>query len=296
MLPLIFKNTTIESVETMHKDLVQFITEKYTSMTDSEKLLSDYIINHYDRVLSMSVQALAADTGLSVATVVRFAQHMGFDGYKEFRLHLAKVGRDDEDFILDFHKSENSIDAQISKMLTSCSDCLALTRQNLDYSTLTQIVEKINRAGTIALFGVGTSYTVCQDAAIKFKRIGIATDCACELHTASLILSGMKEGDVVFGISHSGNNEIIEKILKQSRKMHMTTVAVTTFQNSNICDMADHILYTQTRESPLHKIAITSRVSQFAMLDSLFMAYLTTYYDTCMEHIDRIYEVNDNLK
>ena len=161
---------------------------------------------------------------------------------------------------------------------------------------LSQVVEAIHNAGKIAFFGVGTSFMVCQDAAMKFTRIGISTECACELHSASIILANMKKGDVVFGVSHSGNNEIVEKILKIAGKMKMTTVAVTTFQNSSVCDAADHVLFTQTRESPLHKIAITSRVSQFAMMDSLFMAYLTTYYDRCMENIERIYEVSDTLK
>lgn len=280
----------------MQKDFVQFITEKYTSMTDSEKLLADYIITNFERVLSMSVQALAAETDISVATVVRFAQHLGFEGYKEFRLYLARIGSDHEDFILDFHKSENSMNAQISKMLDSCTDCLQLTRQNMDYAGLFKVVEAMHNAGRIAFFGVGTSYMVCQDAVVKFTRIGLSTDCACDLHSASIILANMKEGDVVFGISHSGNNEIVEKILKISRKMKITAVAVTTFRNSNVCDAADHILFTQTRESPLHKIAITSRVSQFAMMDSLFMAYLTTYYDRCMKNIEQIYEVSDSLK
>ena len=59
----------------MQKDLVQFITEKYTSMTDSEKLLADYIITNFERVLAMSVQALAAATDVSVATALNYLYH-----------------------------------------------------------------------------------------------------------------------------------------------------------------------------------------------------------------------------
>ncbi len=105
----------------------------------------------------------------------------------------------------------------------------------------------------------------------------------------------MKKGDVVFGISHSGNTELVEKILKVSKKMNIKTILVTTFKDTGVCAAADYILYTQTRESPMHKIAITSRVSQFAMLDCLFMAFLSENYDACMENIDRIYEINGDL-
>ena len=78
--------------------------------------------------------------------------------------------------------------------------------------------------------------------------------------------------------------------------MGITTVAVTTFSNSNICKTADYTLLTQTRESPLHKIAITSRVSQFAMMDSLFMAYLTINYDKCINNLEKTHEISDALK
>ena len=57
----------------MRKDLVQFITEKYTSMTSSEKTIADYIINNLEHVLAISVQALSAELNISVATIVRFA-------------------------------------------------------------------------------------------------------------------------------------------------------------------------------------------------------------------------------
>ena len=265
-------------------------------MTDSEKMLSDYIIKNFDRVLMMSVHALAAETNLSVATVVRFAQHMGFDGYKEFRLHLAQLGNEQEDFILDFSKSDKAPDTQIAKMLSSCAECLSLTQKNLDYATLSSIAESIHKANKIALFGTGTSYIVCQDAEMKFKRVGISAACACEQNAAAAILLNMTKGDVVIGISHSGNNRLLEGILKTSQETDITTVAVTTFPNSRVCAFADLRLYTQTRESPLHKTAITSRVGQFAMMDALFMMYLTTYYDSCIRNIETIYKICDRLQ
>jgi DNA-binding MurR/RpiR family transcriptional regulator len=277
------------------KDFIQFITEKYMVMTDSEKMLADHMVKNFDRVLTLSVHALAAETNTSVATVVRFAQHMGFEGYKEFRVYLAQLGNEHEDFILDFGKNEASAEAQISKMLSSCAECFSLTQRNLEYGVLSDIAKNIHKANRVAFFGTGTSYIVCQDAEMKFKRIGIFADSACEKNSAAAVLLNMKKGDVVFGISHSGNNELIESILKTAQKMGLVTVAVTTFKNSRICDVAEQVLYTQTRESPMHKTAITSRVGQFAMMDSLFMMYFATYYGSCMDNIEKIYEIGDGL-
>lgn len=51
----------------MKKDYIQFFTEKYSEMTESEKKLSDYIIKNFDRVLTVSVHTLAAEVNISVA-------------------------------------------------------------------------------------------------------------------------------------------------------------------------------------------------------------------------------------
>jgi DNA-binding MurR/RpiR family transcriptional regulator len=221
---------------------------------------------------------------------------MGFEGYKEFRIYLAQLGNEHEDFILDFSKSEESTSNQISHMLSSCAECLNLTQKNLDYEALFRVAESIRNSRKIAFFGVGTSYVVCQDANMKFKRVGISADCACEPISASAILLNMRPGDVVVGISHSGNNEFVASILSTAKKMNLITVAVTTFKNSKVCACADYILYSQTRESPMHKAAITSRVGQFAVMDSLFMTYITTYYDDCTSSIEKIYEISKTLK
>ena len=280
----------------MKKDFIQFITGKYTLLTDSEKMLSDYIIKNFEHVLTSSIHTLAKETNVSIATVVRFAQHLGFEGYKDFRLYLAQCGNEQEDFILDFSKSEKSAESQISKMLSSCADCLSLTQQNIDYEALAEIAENIHNAQKIAFFGVETSYIVCQDAKIKFNRIGILADSACEQSSASAILLNMKKGDVVFGISHSGNNAFVEAVMKSAHLRDIKTIALTTFKNSKICSVADRVLYTQTRESPMHKTALTSRIGQFAMMDSLFMMYLTSYYDDCMEKTEELYEVRECFK
>lgn len=280
----------------MKKDFIQFITEKYTDMTDSEKLLSDFIIKNPGRVLSMSVHTLAAETGVSVATVVRFAQHLGFEGYKDFRIYLAQLGNEHEDFILDFGKGDKSPESQIAKMLSSSVECLNLTQKNLDYDTLARVARALHGARMIAFFGTGTSFIVCQDAEMKFKRIGVCAESASEINSAAAILLNMRAGDIAVGISHSGNNELVESVLQTARKTGIATVAVTTFKNSRVCNAADYVLYTQTRESPMHKTAITSRVGQLAMMDSLFMMYFTMYYDSCIGSIEELYEIRDSLK
>ena len=74
----------------MTQDSIQFLMDHYGDLTKNEKLAVDYIITHFHQAIRMSVYELAQISGVSTATLVRLSQHMGFAGYKEFRLFLAQ--------------------------------------------------------------------------------------------------------------------------------------------------------------------------------------------------------------
>ncbi len=285
---------TQKRIIAMTQDAVQFLTEHYNELTDSEKKLTDYIISNIDSAIFMTVKTLASSSGVSVATVVRLTQHLGFDGYKDFRLYLASHNSIKRDFILDFEDKATDAKSQINKVLTASIDSIQLTLDTIDYETLEKSANLISNASRILFFGLGTSYIVCCDAMLKFQRVGKTVFTACDLHSATVILSSFKKNDLVIGISHSGKNKDTCSIMKLAKQLKIKTIALTTFLNSPICKYSDYLLYTKTRESPLHKIAITSRISQFSVIDALFMTYLVSNYDDCMKNIDCIFNnLND---
>lgn len=275
--------------ESFHReDAVQFLTSRYNELTDGEKQITDYLIQNLESALSMSVHTLAVKSGVSVATIIRYAQHMGFDGYKSFRLHLAQCRNGNEDFVLDFPNSPNSIEGQVNKVLRASMEALNLTLAEMDYSTLTSVAEAIRDSGQLLFFGTGTSYVVCNDAMLKYQRSGKQTFCACDAYSAALVLANFKSDDLLIVISHSGVNADSLRVLKAAKESGLRTAAITTFEKSPIAETADMVLYTKTRESPLHNVSITSRISQFAMMDALFMAYLTLNYSPCESHNEQL--------
>jgi DNA-binding MurR/RpiR family transcriptional regulator len=59
------------------------ITRNYQSLSPSFKKIGDYILISHQRVAFMSASRLAKHLGVDVATVTRFAQYLGYDGYTE---------------------------------------------------------------------------------------------------------------------------------------------------------------------------------------------------------------------
>lgn len=59
------------------------ITRNYQSLSPSFKKIADFILTAHQRVAFMSASRLAKYLGVDVATVTRFAQQIGYDGYTE---------------------------------------------------------------------------------------------------------------------------------------------------------------------------------------------------------------------
>jgi len=270
------------------EDAVQFLTSRYTELTDGEKQIVDYLINNLDLALSMSVHTLAKKSGVSVATIVRYAQHMGFDGYKSFRIHLAKNSSGSEDFVLDLPNNPDSLEGQVTRVLRASIEAINITMEEMDHEILKRAAEMICRARQLMFFGTGTSNIVCSDAMLKYKRCGKFVSSSGEFYSAALSLANFEKDDLLVVISHSGTNADTLRILQTAKDAGHKTIAVTTFENSPIAQNADLVLYTKTRESPLHNVSITSRISQFAVMDALFMAYLSLDYENCSAHNERL--------
>ncbi len=277
----------------MATDAIVYITDKYIKLTDVEKKLADYIISNYDEALVASVHTLAANAGVSPAAVVRFARQMGFDGYKSFRMFLVANRPEHEDFIIDLKKEHGTIETQVKKVINADIEAMRLTTDNLDFAVLERVTEIIKGAQQIVFFGTGTSYIVCNDSTLKFQRLGKLAASYCDLHTATVAMANMKENDILIAVSHSGQNRETCATVEMAKKMGIKTLAITTFSESRISGIADYVLYTKTRESPLHKIAITSRISQFAVLDALIMATMVADNERAVSHIDKL---SENLK
>ena len=272
----------------MSQDAIAYITDKYIKLTAVEKKLADYVISNYDESLSLSVQALAERAKVSAATVIRFAQQMGFEGYKELRLFLATNRPQHEDVIVDLKKERGTIETKVSKVINADIEAMRLTLENLDFKALEEVATAIKQAGQVIFFGTGTSFMVCNDTSLKIQRLGKISSCYSDLHSLTVALSNMKDNDMLIAVSHSGQNKDTCKAVEVAKKSGIKTLAVTTFSESTISGLADYVLLSKTRESPLHKIAITSRISQFAVMDSLLMAIMVTDYDNCISHIETL--------
>ena len=99
LLRFVGRNDTIISRYRMRKggdmsrDLIHSITQQMPGFSKGQKLIAQYILEHYDKAAFMTAAKLGMTVGVSESTVVRFASELGFEGYPQLQRALQELIR-----------------------------------------------------------------------------------------------------------------------------------------------------------------------------------------------------------
>lgn len=77
----------------MDQNVITNIQENFMSLSKAQKIIAEYIINHYDKAAFMTAAAIGNQLNVSESTVVRFANVLGYTGYKELQRDLQELIR-----------------------------------------------------------------------------------------------------------------------------------------------------------------------------------------------------------
>ncbi len=248
----------------LHK--IRFLSKE---MGPAEKKIADYILNNTQSIIGDSINDFAKKCDCGNATVVRFARRLGYSGYQALKIGIAgeinaastisnEITKDDSCYDI-FKKRTNDILASLNN-----------TETVLDAKLLDTVANTIMNAKRIVVFGLGNSAAIAQDAAHKFLRLGLNAQVCCDNHMQAIIASHLDRNSVAIGISHSGSSKDIIEAMQLSKIGGATTVCITNYGNSPIVEACDYSLFTKAMETKHSILAISSRIAQLTILDSIY--------------------------
>jgi len=259
----------------------------FPGLRPSERKVAQYVLDHPEEVVDLSVTELARKSGVSDATIVKFSQRLGYSGYQQFKIMLSrelaqptKANYGELDPADDLAKVK-------AKVITMNMTALEETLHTLSDSELERAVEAICSAPVIHLYGVGASGFVALDAEHKFLRINRRCHAFVDSHVQCAMAALLGPGDVAIGISHSGFTQDIVDALRIAREAGATTICITNHFDSPVAAVSDIRLYTAAQEPAFRSGAIASRVAQLSIIDVLFIGVAQRDYDRTLEYLDR---------
>lgn len=246
-------------------------------LTPSELRVAELAVADPRASAARTVTELAAAADTSQATVVRFAQRLGYAGYPPLRLALSAAAAAEQASAPDTVPGTDisakddlaTVVAKIGRLNTSA---VRDTVSQLDTTVLAAVVDRIVAARRIDIYGLGASAIVAQDLQMKLYRIGRYAQWFSDHHLALASAALLGRSDVAIAISHSGSTAETLATLQEARERRAVTVALTNFPDSPLGRAAQFTLTTAARETTLRSAAIGSRIAALTVVDCLFEA------------------------
>ncbi len=258
----------------------------YSQMGRGEKRIADWILLHPHQIISMSINELAEVCGCGDATIVRFSRRLGLSGYQGLKIGIAQeLSSLDKPQELPVITSADSCFDIFKKREQEVVVALEYTRNILSPDALEAAAKSIMEAENIVLFGLGSSAPITVDAQHKFLRAGLPARAYNDNHMQAIVASHLKPGDVAIGISHSGSSTDIVYALKLARQQGATTICITNHGNSPITKQSDICLFTKAEETKRSILALSSRIAQLCIIDTLYSYVVVNKKDLSTEAI-----------
>ncbi|GAA0079177.1 MurR/RpiR family transcriptional regulator [Clostridium sp. CTA-5] len=273
------------------------IKQIYNTMTESEKKIAEYLFNDSSEVYKFSASQLAKITGTSAASVVRFSRKLGFKGFQEFKIALAKDESISNEVVeydyIDTNDTIKEVMLKISnKNVQSINDTVAL----LDEKNIEEAVKIIQNAKNIYIFGVGQSALIGMDLQYKLIRIHKNVMMSLDSHTQISMSANMSECDVAIGISYSGKTKEVYNSLIKAKEKGAKCVTITKFGNNPIASLGDIKIQVPSVEKDLRVGAISSRIAQLTVIDILFIGVAKDNFSTVDKYLKETRSMVGELK
>jgi DNA-binding MurR/RpiR family transcriptional regulator len=241
-----------------------------SSLSKSVARVIDYIIEHPEEVVYLSVSGLAENSGVSVATVIRACRDIGMSGYQDLKVTLAQDIVTPLQSIHEEISATDSATAIMDKVFQSSIHTLRFTYDTLKVETVVAAADIINNSSRVNIYGLGNSHSVAIDMQHKLMRLGLNAVAYTDSHMQIIASTFLKAGDSVLAISHSGSSKDIVDASELAKKNGAAVISLTNIGRSPLGDISTVQLTTASKESHYRIVALASRVAQMTIIDTLY--------------------------
>jgi DNA-binding MurR/RpiR family transcriptional regulator len=125
---------------------------------------------------------------------------------------------------------------------------------------------------------------------MKLRRINKFAIAQGESHEQLIDASFINQNDVVVFVSNSGKTKEIISAALLAKEKKATIISIVKLGTSLLSELSDIVLYTTTLEGEFRSAAMTSRISQFCVVDALFTNCAYMDIDKSVKMIETTYK------
>lgn len=273
------------------------ITRHYQSLSPSFKRIADFILAAHDRAAFMSASRLARHVGVDVATVTRFSQQLGYDGYVQLIHEIQDlVLQEIRERRAPIQERLQSADGLVAQTLWRDWANLEKTIQSLRLDQAQEAARMLSMARRIYLVsdGVGAGLAMVAQSYLNMIRSGVVVldhgpfDIAMELKEVGA-------EDVVVAIGFTNYAFMATRALTLAKKAGAKTIGIIAQADCPIGGEADLLLACSATEGGYLPSPTAIGAILFALVYSLYMSDLESYSHKLLEFQEAYSELTNDI-
>lgn len=243
------------------------LNQRYETFSENEKHICHYLSGHLRDCSRQSVDEFAQGCHVSRTMLVRFAQKLGFSGWRELK---AKVK-------LDMLEQISGTGDLLQDITDSCQKMM----DELLKKDLTSFFNLLKNARRVFVFGSGSSQA---RVASEMKRIFLPIREMIQFQGHDMchaICDMAGPEDAVILISLSGESDAVVSLAHGLRTRHVPAVSITRMTGNTLASLCGENLYiTSMRMSIALGVEYETTTPYFILIEFLYLSYLNYLADS----------------
>lgn len=277
-------------------DLLNRINERYSQMSKGQKLLSAYITDNYDKAVYLTAEKLGKIVGISESTVVRFATHLGYQGYPEFQKALEELVKNKLNSIQRMEVTYGRISQShiLESVLQSDAEKIKNTMEQIDQCAFEQALDIILNAEHIYIIGTRSCAPLASFLAYYFNLIFrnvhlLHTSSSSELYEQMVRISSR---DVIIGISFPRYSVRTLKALEFADSRHAKVITLTDSVHSPIRQYSSCNLIAKSDMASI----VDSLVAPLSVINALIVALCMRKQEEVADTLETLEKIWDEYE
>ncbi|MFZ1769404.1 MAG: MurR/RpiR family transcriptional regulator [Caldilinea sp.] len=263
------------------------ISDALPKLKGSAQKAAQYIVNSPRETINLTITELGVRAGVSEASIVRFAQSLGYSGFHALKIGLA------EDLVspmLLVHEDLTPDDgpaSAVQKAMTAGMRSLEDTVRILQMPVLEAVVQALCSAQTIELFASGNSIPLAMDLNFRLTKIGLHSRFSIDPTVQEMYASLTSPADIAVGISHTGSSKDTVYALELAKQRGARTICITNHSDSPLTRYGDLCLFTSTRVSHFREEEMASNLATLALTEALYVGICVQRSDASVQAVTK---------
>ena len=239
-------------------------------LSANELSILEYIYEHYDEVIHMSIRELSITVSYSSATILRFCKKLGLSGFSELKYVLRNEMEQSQKNKNEIPKLNNQI---ILENITADIEGTANLIKNDHFK---EIITLLDSDLPLYLWAPGGITSVVTEYLEKLLFV-CGRQKVYKLESVRMgehVLRNLKHDAIIFLISSSGSFESTMRLARLANINNLHTISITPFNNNMLSQLTKYNLHFFTNQRDYKGAEITSRLPIFYILSVMIQYYI----------------------